>query len=132
MAHSLGKAGPLLSQLALSLKLPQTSSLMHIRRFQKQPQLLLPYHPLKACHHLKMQNLLRVPPPPSLVLVSLQAISSPDCTAPEPRRMIVMSLLPAARRPLIALSKAVKSKLKKIIHQLSIFVPELQIQLWLS
>ena len=127
MVHSLGKAGPILSQLALSLKLPQINLLMHIRRFQKQPQLLLPCHLSKAYHHLKMQNLLRVPLPPILVLVSLQAISSLDHTAPELRRTIVMSLLPAVKRPPIAPSKAAKSKSKKIIHQLPIFVLELQI-----
>ena len=113
MAHSLRKTRPLLSQLAPFLKLPQTNSLMHIRKFQKQPQLLLPCHPLMACHHLKMQNLLRVPLLLILVPMNLHATSSPDCTALELRKMIVMTLLPAAKRPLIALSKTAGSRSKK-------------------
>ena len=122
MAHSLRKMGPLLSQLAPLLKLLQANSPMHIRRFQKQPP-LLPHHPSKTCHHLKMLDHLRVPLPLILVLMSLQATSSPDCTAPELRK----TLMSAAKGPLIALSRTARNRLKKTIHQLQIFIPELQI-----
>ena len=91
VAYLLRKARPLLSWLALLLKLPQASSLMHIREFQKQPQLPSLCHLWKACCHLKMLNLLRVPSLLILVPMSLQATSSPDHTAPELRKMIAMT-----------------------------------------
>ena len=100
VAHSLRKTRPLLSQLALFLKLPQTNLLMHIRKFQKQPQLLLPMPSLKGMPPLAdAENLLRVLLIQILVPINLQATSSLDHTAPELRKMIVMTLLPTAKRP---------------------------------
>ena len=132
VVHSLRKTGPLLSQLAPLLELPQANLLMHIRKFQKQPQLLLPHQSSRTCHYLKMLSLLRVPSPLILILMSLQATSSPDCTALELRKTIAMTLILAAKGPLIALRRTTRNRLKKTIHQLQIFIPDLWIWSWLS
>ena len=52
---------------------------------------------------------------------------TPDHTAPELRKMIAITLMLAAKGPLIILSRTARNRLKKTIHQLQIFIPEIQI-----